>query len=99
MSSIKEILQEVIAEYEGKALNGYSYLTRNQAEDVFSVVSVGEFKGQRIVDMGLVVRLVDNTIIIERDANDKPLVDALLQAGVPRENIILAYGNESLKTG
>jgi hypothetical protein len=99
MSSIKEILQEVIAEYEGKALNGYSYLTHNQAEDVFSVVSVGEFKGQRIVDMGLVVRLVDNTIIIERDANDKPLVDALLQAGVPRENIILAYGNESLKTG
>lgn len=99
MSSIREIFKETIAKYEGKALNGYSYLTRNQAEDVFSVVSVGEFRGERIVDMGLVVRLVDDTIVIERDANDKQLVDALLQAGIPREKIVLAYRNETLKTG
>ena len=33
-------------------------------------------------------------IIIDRDINNKPLIDALVQAGVPRTQIILAYMGE-----
>jgi hypothetical protein len=40
------------------------------------------------------VRIVDDLIIVERDQNDKILKDALIQAGVPREKIILAYSGE-----
>lgn len=39
-------------------------------------------------------RLVKGTIVIEEDATDKPLLDALLQRGVPRNQIILAYAGE-----
>lgn len=35
-------------------------------------------------------------IIIDLDINDKMLVDALLQAGVPRDQIVLAYAGESI---
>jgi hypothetical protein len=42
-----------------------------------------------------VARLVGDRIIIERDVNDKPLVDALVEAGVPHGQIVLAYAGES----
>ena len=80
--------------YAGQALNGYSYLTRNDDQRVFAVVSVGEVRDKRIADAALIVRLIDEKIIIELDINDKPLVDALVQAGVPREQIFLAYAGE-----
>jgi hypothetical protein len=88
-------VQKVMMGYAGKALNGYSYLTSSADQQVFTVVSVGQVRGQRIVDTGLVVRLRNNRIIIEHDVNDKPLVDALLQAGIPRQQIVLAYAGEA----
>jgi hypothetical protein len=46
------------------------------------------------VNTGLIVHCIDNLIIVDRDINNKPLVDALVQAGVPRSQIILAYAGE-----
>jgi hypothetical protein len=92
-----EILKKTLEGYTGEALNGYSYLTENQDSTVFTVVSVGYLPEKRIVDAGLIVRLAGDRIIIERDVNDKPLVDALLQANVPRQQIILAYAGEPVE--
>jgi hypothetical protein len=33
-------------------------------------------------------------VVIEQDVNDKPLVDALVQNGLHREQIVLAYAGE-----
>jgi hypothetical protein len=97
MDRLKETLQAAMQTYAGEALNGYSYLTSSADEKVFTVVSVGSITGRHIVDTGLVVRLLDNQIIIERDVNDKPLVDALLQAGIPRKQIKLVYAGETVQ--
>jgi hypothetical protein len=35
-------------------------------------------------------------VIVEVDNTDKPLVDALVQQGIPREQIVLAYAGETL---
>lgn len=94
MDSLTETVRQVMLGYSGEALNGYSYLTSSADEDVFTVISVGKVHGERIVNTALVVRLVHNQIIIERDINSKPLVDALVQAGISREQIILAYAGE-----
>ena len=63
---------------------------------VFAIVSVAQVKNKRVVNAGLVVRLDNDQIIIESDINDKPLVDALVQAGIPRNQITLVYDNETL---
>lgn len=97
MEKLKETVLHVISGYEGKAINGYSYLTTNTAQDFFTLVSIGELRGKHIVDMGLVVRILNEQIIIEHDVNDKPLVDALVQAGIPRDRIVLKYMGESAK--
>jgi hypothetical protein len=97
MDRILAILKQTLEGYTGKALNGYSYLTSSSDEHLFTVVSLGYLPKQRIVDTGLIVRIVGDRIVIEHDVNDKPLVDALVQAGIPREQIILAYAGEPVE--
>ena len=41
----------------------------------------------------LIARVVDGRVVIDRDVNNKPLVGALLQPGVPRR---LAYAGETV---
>ena len=95
MDTLIETLRQTMIDYIGEALNGYSYLTSSADQQIFTVVSIGEVRGQRVVDTGLVVRVKNNQIIIEYDVNDKPLVDALLSAGIPRNQIVLAYSGEA----
>jgi hypothetical protein len=95
-ADLRKILLDTLAGYAVKGLNGESYLTTDLAGSLFTVLSVGHFGDERIVDTGLVVRLLPDAIVIEHDANDKPLVDALVQAGVPRQTIILAYAGETV---
>jgi len=95
--AVIDTLKRALEGYTGKGLNGYSCLTSSSDERVFAVVFVGYLPDKRLVDTDLIVRVVDNHIIIERDINDKPLVDALVQAGVPRQQIILAYAGEPVE--
>jgi hypothetical protein len=95
MDTLRDTLRRVLASYAGEMLNGYSYLTSNGEGTVFAVVGLGFLGDQRFVDTALVARVVRNAIVIERDVNNKPLIDSLLAAGVSRGQIILAYEGEA----
>jgi len=95
MDPLKDILKQVLAGYTGEGLNGYSYLTNSPDERVFTSVSVGRMDGKEFAFADLIVRLVGNHIIIDHDANSDPLVDALVQAGIPRNQIVLTYAGEA----
>lgn len=94
MDRLRETLIAVLEGYTGKAFNGYSYLTSSTDQHHFVVTGVGTVQGKRIINTGLVVQLSDDMIIVDRDINNKPLVDALVQAGIPRTQIVLAYAGE-----
>ena len=47
-----------------------------------------------VLHHNLVLRIAEGYVIIERDQNDKLVVDALVQAGIPRDKVILAYAGE-----
>src|SRR5260221_12345343 len=94
MDPLRQILIAELEKYAGKAFNGHSYLTANNDKSHFVITSVGYVRGQRIVNTAIIAEIVNNKIVIDRDIYDKQLVDALLQAGVPRSQIILAYAGE-----
>jgi hypothetical protein len=94
---LKATLVDVLKGYAGEAGNGYSYLTHTDDGKLFTVISVAQIDDQHVVDTDLVVRLQNDVIVIERDVNDKILLDALVQAGVPREQIIPAYAGEPVE--
>jgi hypothetical protein len=97
MDNLSAILEEAMQWYAGRGLNGHSYFMKNDAEQVMSIVASFVFEGEHYVDTSLLARIVDNRIVIEDDKTNKPLVDALLQAGVPREQIVLAYAGEKVE--
>src|SRR5688572_28194900 len=97
MDRLTQTLKDVLNGYTGRALNGYSCLTTGADQQLFAIVSVGKVAGKHSVDTGLIVRVLNGRLVIERDVNDKLLVDALLQAGVPRHQIVLAYAGEPIE--
>ncbi|MGH2410700.1 MAG: hypothetical protein ACRDGS_10070, partial [Chloroflexota bacterium] len=95
MATLSETLRQVLSSYAGEMLNGYSYLTTNADGTVFVIIGLGSIGDQHFVDTSLVARLTGTTIVIEYDTNNKPLIEALLADGIPRDQIILAYAGES----
>ena len=96
MPAAKDTLLEVLNGYVNKGENGYTELTRNLDETLFTLIATGKTGEKRFTFAALIVQIFADTIIIEEDRNDKPLVDALLQAGISREKIILAYMGEEV---
>ncbi|MCC7206415.1 MAG: XisI protein, partial [Anaerolineae bacterium] len=80
METLREKIASAVSGYAVKGLNGFSLLTTDSEQQTWVVASIAEVKGRRIAGISLLVRLVDDKIVIEHDINDKPLVDALMQA-------------------
>jgi hypothetical protein len=99
MAELKTTLRQCMESYAGKALNGMLYLMSDAEETIFSITSIAQIRGETVIETGIVARLEGQQIIIERDISNKPLVEALEQAGVPRNQIILAYQGESSAIG
>jgi hypothetical protein len=94
MDTTRAILIAELEKYAGKAFNGYTYLTANAEQTHFVITSVATIRGQRVVNTAIITHILGERIIIDRDIFDKSLAEALLQAGIPRGQIILAYMGE-----
>lgn len=96
MDRLDDILINVLRGYVTKGLNGYTELTQNADSDLFTLIATGDDGQKRFTFTAIIVRVIADTIIIEEDRNNKPLYEALMQAGIPREKIILAYAGEQV---
>jgi hypothetical protein len=94
MDTLRDSIRHEVQSYTGKGLNGYGYMIAGSDPVAWTVVSVGYIDGERIASADLIVRLIGSNVVIERDDNDPPLVDSLVQAGISRSQIILAYAGE-----
>ena len=52
-------------------------------------------RSQSALFVVVMARVIDDTVIIEEDTTERPLVDALVAKGIPRAKIILAYAGET----
>ena len=94
--TLKQILLEEMQKYAGEGLNAYSYLTENEAEKLYTIIDIATIHGKHVVGTVLVAQLKNQNIVIELDHNNKPLVDALIQRGVPEQQILLAYRDSAV---
>ncbi|MCC6613053.1 MAG: XisI protein [Anaerolineae bacterium] len=100
MDSLSRIVRETLEAYAVEGENFDSYLAVTADERLFSVIDIVRAPAnERSIVTSSVVRLVGNRIVIEYDDNSEPIVDALLDAGIPREQIILAYAGEPVPEG
>jgi hypothetical protein len=100
MDRVIELAQIVQHELEGYArpvLRGKTYLMTNTDQQVFTVIDVPDhFPRKFEAGIAVMARIVGDKVVIEEDIHDRPLVNELVRAGIPREQIICTYIGEKL---
>jgi hypothetical protein len=86
-------VQREVADYVRPSPNATAYYLENPTEQTFAVVSV-PMKDPQKAAVVVMARVVDNLVLIESDKTNKPLYEALVQAGIPRSRIVLVYEGE-----
>lgn len=95
MDSLTDTLIQELNKYTGVGANAIAVPVYDREHQHYAVAVFDYPDRKQPGDMMIMARVVGGKIVIEEDHTDKMLVDALLQQGVPRDKIILAYEGES----
>jgi ATP-dependent phosphoenolpyruvate carboxykinase len=96
---LAQIVKREVDKYAGLSPHAKVYAVLDDQNKAYTVVGIENKPADERSWVMMLARVVGNLVIIDEDAVwDKKLVYALLQAGVPREQIVLAYEGEPLPT-
>jgi hypothetical protein len=97
-SSIAEITKREVQQYGMPSPFANLISVLDDEQQVYTVVSLNrEQKPGKSPWIVMLAQVIGDYIVILEDRTDKPLVDALMvNAGIPRDKIILAYAGETL---
>lgn len=95
---IRHILQEYI-DLCHRQKNGEieTFLIADEAQGHFIWMNLGWQKGDRITGMTAYVRIRDGKFWIEEDWTENGIATDLVQAGVPKEDIVLAFQEPEMR--
>lgn len=96
MTQLDEIVQREVAEYSGPSLKATTYAIFDHEQRIYAVVSVPDQPRKFHTGVIVMARVADDRVLIDEDITDRPLVDALVQAGIAREKIVLVYAGEDV---
>ncbi|MFB2834973.1 XisI protein [Floridanema evergladense] len=91
----RQIIQEVLTEYhqlnEKSGSPTESVLAFDEVHDQYLLLLMGWHKDERIKSVMIHIRLKNNKIWIEEDWTEDGVATDLLQKGIGREEIVLAF--------
>jgi XisI protein len=92
-----EFTRREVAKYAGISPDAKAYYLADDDRLTYAVVgTMNQLSPDRSWVM-LLARIEDDVVVIEYDSVvNKPLIQALLQAGIPRQQIVCAYLGETL---
>src|SRR5262245_39449095 len=98
MDQLAEITREEVRKYvgNGTGANILLFPLLDDVNHIYAVNAVDYPSRKEVAGVVILVRIVGDKVVIEEDSTNKPLVDALIQRGIPREQIILAYRGEPI---
>jgi hypothetical protein len=96
MDRIIDIVREEVIKYAGGGIGGNIRLfpVCDDIRHIYTVNAVDYPNYRELAGVVVLARIVGDKVVIEHDATDKPLLEALMARGIPREQIILAYASE-----
>jgi hypothetical protein len=97
LETIAELVAREVEKYAPAGLNARNYAILDSQRQLFAAMSVAEkdITPDRVVPI-VMARLEGDLVIIEADNTNKPLSEALIQAGIPAEQIVLAYSGATM---
>jgi len=95
--NLTAIVQREVEDYaRGETWKAITYPILDSSRQTYAVLVVPEYPRKSRAGIVVAARVVDNHIIVDEDITDKPLWQELVRAGIPREQIILAYAGEKI---
>lgn len=94
IAELTEILQHEVEDYSGPSIKARTFAISDPAKQTYTVVIVPDFPRKFEANIMVLARVEDDKVVIEEDTTDRPLWRELVRAGIPREQIILAYAGE-----
>ena len=95
--SLADITRQEVERYVGYSDESNLYFLADEKQLAYAVVDVPHIPRAYATEIVVMARVVGDYVIIDKDTTDKPLVDALIiNAGLLREKIILAYQGEPI---
>src|SRR5215475_9278549 len=95
MASLRDVVKEVVFSYASGGLNLRTYPLPNEDLSIYGVNVIDWPERHSPASVVVLARIEGDQVIIEEDLTDRPLVEALVSAGIPREQIILKYAEGS----
>lgn len=96
MATLNELVKEAVFSYASGGLNLRTYPLANEEQGVYAVNVIDWPQRHRPASVVVLARVEGDKVIIEEDLTDRPLIDALVAAGVAKEQIILKYREDAL---
>lgn len=90
------VQRELVAYDQVASWKARSFFVADTQRQIYTVLVVPDLPRPFTARVEIMARIVDDKIVIEEDTTDRPLVEALVRAGVPREQIILVYAGETV---
>lgn len=98
MDTLKQLVRDTVFWYAGGGFDLRTYPLSNEEQAVYAVNIVQYPKTTEPAGIVVQARVEGDFVVIEEDTTDRPLIDKLLDAGIPREKIIRAYAGEAIPT-
>ncbi len=99
MDPLAELVKGQVFWYAGGGLGVELVTLANDAQQVYAIAVIDAPSYKQPPEFMILARVKGDRVIVEADTTDRPLVDALVAAGIPREKIVLAYAGEPLPEG
>ncbi|MDX2077328.1 MAG: element excision factor XisI family protein [bacterium] len=98
MDTLTEIVRQEVSAYasNGRGANILLFPLLDDDNAIYAVNAVDYPTRHDVALVVVLVRIVGDVVVIEEDTTDKKLVDALVQRGISRSKIVLAYLGEPL---
>lgn len=96
MDTLRQTVKDTVFSYVGGGFNVRMFTLADEEHGIYAVNIVDSPVRKQPAGVVLLARVVGDQVVIEEDTTDRPLFQALMHRGVPREQIILAYANEAV---
>ena len=97
LTELETITRREVDMYAGNSFKSNSYFVADDTQKMYVVINVPDLPRPWLPRVVIMAQVVDDKVIIIEDNTDKPLFEALMvNGGVPREKIILAYAGEAV---
>ena len=95
----RDIVTRIIRDYAHKPSNGKIDVETvvDREHDHYAVMHVGWDRGLRVHGSVVHLDIRDGKIWLQYDGTNRPVADELLEAGVPKEDIVLGFQPEDVR--